>query len=47
MLQVIDKERNFSAMTQHTLSFGMKQDLDDSNEEEEANGSKIEINTGR
>ena len=46
MLQVIDKERNFSAMTQHTLSFGMKQDLDDYNEEE-ANGSKIEMNIGR
>ena len=43
-MQAIDKERNFSAMTQHTLSFGMKQELDDDNE---ANGSKIEINTAR
>ena len=24
MMQSIDKDRNFSAMTQHTLSFGMK-----------------------
>ena len=31
MLQAIDKDRNFSAMTQHTLSFGMKAEFDDEN----------------
>ena len=45
MMQAVDKERNFSAMTQHTLSFGMKQELMD--DDNEANGSKIEINTAR
>ena len=29
MLQVIDKERNFSAMTQHTLSFGGRAEMDE------------------
>lgn len=46
MLQVIDKERNFSAMTQHTLSFGAKHEMENDNDND-VTGSKIEINTAR
>ena len=35
MLQAVDNERNFSAMTYHTLSFGMKNELEE--EDKEAN----------